>query len=92
LIQMPKGALTTAARRNLKRFQETAAARELEDDPRTWRIVEWSWVEGPPLRVHLRCDRGEVVDFVMDEAGVWRMQREPIESKVQTPSDLGLFQ
>jgi hypothetical protein len=92
LIQMPKGALTAAARRNLKRFQETAAARELEDDARTWRAVEWSWVEGPPMRVHLRCERGEVVDFVMDETGGWRMEREPIESKVRTPSDLALFQ
>jgi len=89
---MPKGALTAAGRRNLKRFQETGAARELEDDARTWRVVAWSWVEGPPMRVYLRCDRGEVIDFVMDEAGVWRLEREPIDSKVRTPSDVALFQ
>jgi hypothetical protein len=89
---MPKGALTAAARRNLKRFQETGAARELEDDARTWRVVEWSWVEGPPMRVHLRCDRGEVIDFVMDEACVWRLAREPIDPKVRTPGDVALFQ
>jgi hypothetical protein len=79
MIQMPANRVTAAARHNLERFRATSAASELEDDPRTWTVVEWSWAEGPPMRVHLRNDTGEVVDFVMDASGSWHMRREPLD-------------
>jgi hypothetical protein len=76
MLRMPTHHVTQTARRNLDRFRATSAASELDDDARTWTVVEWSWAEGPPLRVQLRSEAGEVVDFVMDESGVWRMRRE----------------
>ncbi|HZU82292.1 MAG TPA: hypothetical protein VE987_05225 [Polyangiaceae bacterium] len=75
---MPTQHVTETARRNLDRFRATSAASELEDDARTWTVVEWSWAEGPPLRVHLRSDDGGALEFVMDESGVWRINRAPI--------------
>jgi hypothetical protein len=76
MLRMPSAHVTEPARRNLDRFRATSAASELEDDPHTWSVVEWSWLEGPPLRVQLRSDTGQVVDFVMDESGTWRLRRE----------------
>jgi hypothetical protein len=81
MLRMPAGHVTEAARRNLDRFRATSAASELEDDTQTWRVVEWTWAKGPPLRIQLRSDSGEVVDFVMDENGMWRLRREPIGPK-----------
>jgi len=77
MLRMPSAHVTETARRNLDRFRATSAASELEDDSHTWSVVEWSWREGPPLRVQLRSDAGQVVDFVMDESGTWRLRREP---------------
>lgn len=75
---MPTKNVTEAARRNFNRFRATSAASELEDDSHTWTVTEWTWGEGPPLRIHLRSDGGQDFDFVMDPTGVWRMRREPI--------------
>jgi hypothetical protein len=77
MLRMPTSHVTEAASRNLDRFRATSAASELEDDSRTWSVVEWSWSVGPPLRVRLRSDAGQGVDFIMDESGVWRMRRDP---------------
>ncbi|MBV9949227.1 MAG: hypothetical protein JOZ69_20425 [Myxococcales bacterium] len=78
MLRMPSHHVTETARRNLDRFRATSAASELDDDARTWTAVEWSWVPGPPFRVQFRSEDGETVDFLMDEAGNWRMKREPI--------------
>jgi hypothetical protein len=75
---MPTKNVTEPARRNLNRFRATSAASELEDDAHTWTVTEWSWSEGPPLRIHLQSDDGQAFDFLMDQTGVWRMRREPI--------------
>jgi hypothetical protein len=77
MLRMPSTHVTQTAMHNLDRFRATSAASELDDDSQTWRVAEWSWTEGPPLRIQLRSDAGEVVDFVMDESGVWRLRREP---------------
>jgi hypothetical protein len=82
----PEGRVTAAGQRNLERFRATAAAKEFEDDARVWTVVEWSWVEGPPLRVQVLSERGEVVDFVMDGSGVWRLLREPVDPRLRSPS------
>jgi hypothetical protein len=78
MLRMPTSHVTERARRNLDRFRATSAASELEDDGHAWTVVEWSWTEGPPLRVSLRSDAGELFDFVMDEAGRWRIHRTPV--------------
>jgi hypothetical protein len=78
MLRMPTHHVTETARRNLERFRATSAASELDDDPHTWTVVEWSWAEGPPLRVQLRSDDARVIDFVMDESGIWRIRREPV--------------
>jgi hypothetical protein len=82
MLRMPGGALTGDAKRNLERFFATSAAREIEDDPHSWTVVEWTWGAGPPIRVHLRAENHEVIDFVMDATGVWQLWREPIDRKI----------
>jgi hypothetical protein len=77
MLRMPLSHVTEGARRNLDRFAATSGAKELDDDPLTWTVVEWTWSPGPPLRVYVRSELGEVVEFVMDEAGAWRMHRDP---------------
>ncbi len=81
MLRLPAIHVTETARRNLNRFRATSAASEAEVDTRTWSVVEWSWSEGPPLHVKLRSDGGEIIDFVMNESGVWRMRREPAGPK-----------
>jgi len=88
MLRMPTRALTDGAKRNLQLFYHTSAAREIEDDPRVWAVVEWTWGSGPPLRVHLRDETGDVIDFVMDDAGLWQLWREPIEPRIAEQSDL----
>jgi len=88
MLTMPTVALTDEAKRNLQLFYHTAAAREAEDDPRSWTVVEWTWGAGPPVRVHLRDETGDVIDFIMDDAGVWQLWHEPIEPRIVEPSDL----
>jgi hypothetical protein len=78
MLRMPTQHVTEIAQRNLDRFRATSAASELDDDTHTWTVVEWSWAEGPPLRVQLRNERGGSIDFVMEESGIWRLRREPI--------------
>jgi hypothetical protein len=85
---MPTRALTDEAKRNLQRFYHTSAAREIEDDARSWTVVEWTWGAGPPMRVHLRDETGDVIDFVMDDAGLWQLWREPIELRTAATSGL----
>ena len=88
MLRMPAEACTDEAKRNLQRFYDTSAAREMEDDPRTWTVIEWTWGAGPPLRVHVRDESGDVVDFVMDDAGLWQLWREPIKPAIPETSDL----
>ena len=88
MLTMPGVALTDEAKRNLQLFYHTSAAREIEDDPRSWTVVEWTWGAGPPVRVHLRDETGDVIDFIMDDAGVWQLWHEPIEPRIAVPSDL----
>jgi hypothetical protein len=77
MLQMPSRHVTDEARRNLERFRATSAAKDLDEDERLWTVVEWSWHAGPPLAVYVRSDQGDVLDFVMDESGVWRIARDP---------------
>ena len=78
MLTMPDRPMTDEARKNLARFYETSAAREFEQDSRMWSVVEWTWESGPPLRVSLRDGEGQVLDFVMDDQGVWNLMAEPI--------------
>jgi hypothetical protein len=75
MLRMPSSHVTEFARRNLERFRATSAASQLEDDKLVWTVVEWSWTEGPPLRLKLRSDLGQTTDFVMDVSGRWRLEQ-----------------
>jgi hypothetical protein len=77
MLHFPRRNVSLDASRNLDRFRNTSLARELENDSRRWDVVEWSWAEGPPLRVQVRSDRGDVIEFVMDEPGIWRAHPDP---------------
>jgi hypothetical protein len=77
MLRLPTLHVTQAAHRNFEIFQATTAAKELTDDAHTWDAVAWSWALGPPLRVTLRSERGDVVDFEMDAQGAWRMHANP---------------
>lgn len=81
MLRLPTRHVTEAARRNLEAFQTTSAAREFADDSHTWDVVAWSWALGPPLRVTLRDERGEVMDFEMDLHGLWRVHADPNDPK-----------
>jgi hypothetical protein len=84
MLRLPSRHVTEAARRNLEAFQTTSAALAFADDALTWDVVAWSWALGPPLRVTLRNERGEVVDFEMDEKGLWRVHADPNDPKEPT--------
>jgi hypothetical protein len=77
VLRLPGRNVTEAARRNFERFRGTSAARDLDADVHVWSVVEWSWEEGPPMRLVLRSELGEVWDFIMDETGTWRIERDP---------------
>jgi hypothetical protein len=77
MLRLPTRSVTEAARRNLEAFQTTSAATQLTDDAHTWTAVAWSWAPGPPLRVTLRSELGDVLDFEMEAGGQWRMHTNP---------------
>jgi hypothetical protein len=84
MLRLPTRHVTQAARRNLETFQTTSAAKQLADDRHTWDVIAWSWAPGPPLRMTLRSEQGEVVDFEMDREGVWSL-RENANAPKQPP-------
>jgi len=77
MLHFPSRNVSLEASRNLERFRNTSLARELENDARRWDVVEWSWAPGPPLRVQVRSEQGDVLEFVMDEPGIWRAHPDP---------------
>ena len=77
MLHFPSRNVTAEARRNLEQFRQTSLAKQLERDGRRWDVVEWSWAPGPPLRVQVRSERGDVLEFVMDEPGAWRAHPDP---------------
>ncbi len=87
MLRMPTHAVTDEAKRNLARFLETSAARDMQEDSRTWSVVEWTWEAGPPLRISVRGEDGDVLDFVMDGAGGWVLSPEPLQSRRIVPRD-----
>jgi|GEM_PF-2392463 hypothetical protein len=87
MVRMPPTVPTQTGKKNLEIFAASAAARELDERPDIWTVVEWSWTPAPPLRVVLRSDQGDRRDVVIDASGVWRMQREPVEPKIGPPTE-----
>lgn len=71
MLHLPSHHVSDAAANNLERFGETAFAKRLREDPRHWSVIEWSRTREPPLRVQLRNQNGDVLEFVMDESGAW---------------------
>lgn len=76
--------LPEAARHNLERFESSGAAKELRASPHDWRVMEWSWTSDSPTSVRLqRDDFGELLEVWMEEGGLWRWERMPIELRVR---------
>jgi hypothetical protein len=55
----------------IERFKKVAAAKELEQDPREWVLMNWPWVPDPPYTVVVRASDGAERRFVMDPDGLW---------------------
>jgi hypothetical protein len=89
MLHLPAVVASSIGKKNLELFASSAAAREFEARPEVWTVVEWSWTAGPPLRFVLRDMRGERVDVIVEDGGVWRMSREPVEPKIHAPRDIG---
>jgi hypothetical protein len=58
----------------IERFKKTAAAKDLEQDPREWVLENWPWVPDPPYTVVARASDGEERRCVMDTEGLWTIQ------------------
>lgn len=69
--------LRPVAREALARFRETTAALELAATNAHWEISALPWLDEAPLRVQLQNQDNDVVDFTLDEYGLWRLEREP---------------
>lgn len=77
MLHFPSRNLSPEASRNLERFRHTSLAQQLEHDYRRWDVVEWSWTLEPPLRVQVRSAQGEVLEFLMEQGGLWRAHPDP---------------
>jgi hypothetical protein len=55
----------------IERFQKTAAAKELEQDPREWVLENWPWVPDPPYTLVVRSSDDEERRLVMEGDGMW---------------------
>ena len=55
----------------IERFQKTAGAKELEQDPREWVLENWPWVPDPPFTFVARSSDGEERRLVMNTDGLW---------------------
>jgi hypothetical protein len=55
----------------LERFKKTSGAKELEQDPREWVLVNWPWLPDAPYSIVTRAADGEERQFEGDEAGRW---------------------
>jgi hypothetical protein len=80
--------LPDPAREALAHFAATSLARQLNDDTRVWRVMEQSWVPGPPLHVVVENEAHEELLFSMSEDGTWRVSHVPLAPRIHTPTDL----
>ena len=55
----------------VERFKKTAAAKDMEQDPREWVLENWPWVPDPPYTIVARASDGEERRSVMDASGLW---------------------
>jgi hypothetical protein len=59
----------------VEKFKKTAGAKDLEQDPREWVLVNWPWMPDPPYSITVRASDGEERQLLADEDGVWRLRR-----------------
>lgn len=59
----------------VERFKKTAAAKDMEQDPREWVLENWPWVPDPPYTIVARASDGEERRCVMDSDGLWTIHR-----------------
>jgi hypothetical protein len=69
--------LNAAAKRNLDKFESTAAALELAEDAAKWQMVAWSRSDESPVRIMLRNEQTlEELTFTHEESGTWILRRQ----------------
>jgi len=88
MLRIPGTVASPFGKRNLDFFAASGAAREIEDRADSWTVVEWSWTQGPPMRIVLRGGRGQRMDVVFDPEGVWRMEIEPVDPRIHPMADV----
>ena len=58
----------------IEKFKKTAAAKELEQDPREWSLISWSWMPDPPHAFTLRSSDNEERYVISEGDGRWQMR------------------
>jgi hypothetical protein len=72
MIRWPApGRMSDTSRSVLERFKKAGVAKELEQDPREWVLVNWPWVPDPPYEFVARASDGEERRCEMGEDGLW---------------------
>ncbi len=56
----------------VERFKKAGVAKELEQDPHEWVLMNWPWMPEPPYTVVARATDGEERRYVMGDDELWR--------------------
>ncbi|MGH7436254.1 MAG: hypothetical protein ACRENE_11320 [Polyangiaceae bacterium] len=67
--------LTPGVRANLERLRESGAFKELQADTVTWTFDGLPWSTERPFRMSFRNAKGEPLEVVFEETGLWRFER-----------------
>lgn len=70
--------LGPAARENIARLRNTAAAKALEADAAQWIFHSWARQPDPPFRHLLVSDGGEQTTITIEDNGMWNVTRHPL--------------
>jgi hypothetical protein len=71
--------LTPIARANLRRFHESGASAELEQDTHDWSFEMWSWRDEPDIHLTVRNELAEERVVSIDAAGKWEASASEVD-------------
>lgn len=80
--------LNEAGEEAISKLKASGAANELEDSAEAWRVVSWSWVQGPPWRVSFRNEAHEELQWTMEASGQWRLAPRVQAPRIRQAADL----
>jgi hypothetical protein len=63
--------MSTISSAVIEKFKKTGVAKDLEQDPREWVLVNWPWLAEPPYTITARASDGEQRRCVMGEDMLW---------------------